>query len=233
MKHCKEPPFYLVLTGLVLATCLALGFQLKDGNLLVSGRVVAQNMSVSRMLSALLSLSGPFIVFIPFYSMAGKVPFRQALIRASLAPWLLLMPSICVLVLKGEGLQGATIAVLFLMSAFISTLTMWLLLLHKRFKWPTLYLTWACLWMSTEFLAYLQNYLAPYLDSLLIKAIGYLYWLCPPINFVQSTLEPVLNNSSLPWTETVKLVGHILFLVTVLLFFRKKTTAENSSSHNH
>jgi len=234
MKHTellKKLPLYLAFTGVGIAILVVIFIQVQDGNLIVSGTILAKDFSVSRLLSALISMVGPFFIFIPFYALAKKEHLWSSLIRAWIAPWFLLLPVILVMMFKGSVPGLMIFTALIFMSLYIMNLTIWISVLKRVMSWPSLYLTWALLWMSTEFMSYLTYYLAPYIEDPFIKALSFGYWLLPPVTFTASSIAPILEGGNLHVPEMLKLGLQTGILLGVYLMINRVNPINHPSIH--
>jgi len=214
--------FFLLAAGLFLALVMGLVFHVESGSLRLFGVEIGQSFTFNRMISALLSVTGPFFLLLPFYAVFREKEILPLIRRTALTPWFLFFPALLVWMFKTGTWNTVSMLVLLHLTVFLICLSLWVFLLKnllgKRGGDSFLFLLWALLWIGSDLFTYTHQYLVPYLDGAVFKVLGFFYWFFPPVSSLNEMVSNLLagNQFSLIDQGWLVLQCAILYLVARL-----------------
>jgi hypothetical protein len=218
---------FLLAAGLFFALVMGLVFHVESGSLLLFGVEIGQSFTLNRMISALLSVTGPFFLLLPFYTVFREEKLFPLIRRIALAPWFLFFPVLLAWMFKTGTWNTVSVLVLLHLTLFLICLSLWVFLLKKLLRTrggdSFLFLLWALVWIGSDLFTYTHQYLVPYLEGAVFKVLGFFYWFFPPVSSLNDMVSNLLAGNHFSLIDQGWLV-----LQCIVLFFTIKLNSSLS-----
>ncbi len=171
-----------------------------SGGLTVLGTELTPQFGLPDLLAAITSLYVPLIALLPLgVAMVSEKITLSDRISTSLMPSLLILPIILAALIRGAGFSSSVLIFMLLLCLLEFTLLLWAALLVRVSGPAMACMVWAISWILGGFLPYLRDYVASYLDSVVIQWVSHLSWIVPPILASQQLADSILIEAGISW----------------------------------
>lgn len=195
----KHLALTMVALGIVPALVIGMALKFADGELIVANRSLGPY-NLAQLSAGLMSLIMPVLLLLPLgLSLTSSPRHTRFWFLAVCAPWLLFIPSMVAGIAVGGSGAEVPLQALVALSLLSLCFTLWLETLTPLLGKPLVTIFYAAVWAMSGFLAYLTNYVVPYLEIPSLQGVKVLAFILPQLQSGPAALDEAIQGDQSPW----------------------------------
>lgn len=222
-------PLLLLGLGLIPAFIIVLFLRLQDGQLVVGGTELGEY-SAPRLLAGVISTALPLLLLLPLLLVTVRERLAPWLLACAGAPLAAFLPALLAALLIGGSGFGQALMALLVLCLLSACLCLWVVLLSRLLTPQWTVPLYGSLWAISQFTAYLNEYVAPYMELKALGLVKVVIWIIPQMQGMPNAVDNWLQGGTAPWPTLWPTVLQLIILAGITTYLDQRGKKDHQIS---